>query len=307
MEETQQKIILGTEVCINFDEQNFEDDFGIQRYECSHLFVPENCRKDCRKILTNEVIEEIRDEIRNAKASNDNKVVVGFFQTKKNTIKSRERIIKQISCSVFNGSDGACIYETNRQQDAESFSNELSEFIELTGNLDKYMVFEMESNDLRKKLDISIKNGLRNFIMIAGKYDDNDLWADIMLKIRKEEGKAIAIFSKRLHRITKKSYMQQGIDNGATIVCHGKFVGGSDDSGKERVNLYLDNTDMIFKLKSNLPLTNTLISNSVFNDLMDINEGHIENEYHLSRLSALHEGSIYCDTHKRVVIINTSN
>jgi len=228
---------------------------------------------------------------------------VGFFQTKKNTPKTIEIVKKQMSCGKFEGSDGVCIYETDIQQEPESFSKELLELIKFTEDFEKYMVFEIESIKIKEKLKSALDNGIRNFILIAGKYKENDLWIDFVDMVRAEEGKTIIILPVRMHRITKKAYLQQAIDSGTNIVCHGKFSGGGDGK-KERVNLYLDYTDMTFKKKEDLPDTNTLKENDLFSNLMDIHESNLENEYHLSRLSALSEGSRYAVTHKRVVILD---
>ncbi len=299
---TQQEVIFDTEVCKNKDEQDFEDDFGIEGYECSHFFVPENCRKESRKHLTDDTINEIKNDFVYAKASNSDKIVIGFFQTKKNTPKTIDVVKKQMSCGIFEGSDGVCIYETNIQQEPESFNEELFGLIEFTENFEKYMVFEIESIRIKEKLGIAINNGIRNFILIAGRYQDNDLWTDFVDIVRAEKGKVGIILPVRMHKTTKKAYMQQAIDSGANIVCHGKFSGGGDGK-KERINLYLDNTDMTFKKKENLPNTNTIKSNNLFSNLIDTNENNIKKEYHISRLSALPEGSMYANTHKRTIIL----
>lgn len=237
-----------------------------------------------------------------AKASNLDKIVIGFFQTKKDTQKTMDIIKKQMSCGMFEDSDGVCMYETNIQQKPRKFGKELFKLIEFTGDFEKYMVFEIESVKLKEKLKIALDSGIRNFILIAGKYKDNDLWIDFVDMVRAEEGKVIIILPTRMHSTTKKAYMQQAIDSGANIVCHGKFTGGGD-AKKERINLYLDNKDMTFKKKEDLPNTNTVKDNPLFGNLMDANEDNKDKEYHISRLSALPEGSIYADTHKRTIIL----
>lgn len=299
---TQEEITFETEVCKNKDEQDFEDDFGIEGYECSHFFVPENCRKESRKHLTDDVINEIKNDFVEAKASNSEKIVIGFFQTKKDTPKTMGVIKKRMSCGIFEGSDGVCMYETNIKQEPETFNVELPKLIKFAKDFEKYMVFEIESIKLREKLEIALNSGIRNFILIAGKYEDNDLWTDFVDRVRAEKGKVIIILSARMHRTTKKAYMQQAIDSGANIVCHGKFSGGGDEK-KERINLYLDNNDMTFKKKEDVPDTNTIIGNPLFSNLMDANESDKDKEYHISRLSALPEGSIYANTHKRTIIL----
>ena len=221
----QKEIVLNTEICKNQDEVKFEEEFGTNEYTCSHIFVIENCRKKGRKILTTALIDIIQDEIASMKNKYSEATVIGFFQKKKNTLKSKETIKNQIACSVFDGSEGACIYETNIQQEPETFDLELHEFIEMTGNLDKYMVFEMESNKIREKLDFALKKGITNFILIAGKYSDKDLWFDLVDKVATVKGKTIIILPARMHVITKKSYMEQAINSGATIVCHGMIYG----------------------------------------------------------------------------------
>jgi hypothetical protein len=300
------EIVFETEICKNCDELKAEEDFGITEFECSHIFVPENCRKDTRKRLTKEVIEDIQTEIAEIKAKDKNKIVIGFFQTKKNIPKTTDRIEKQILCSCFDGSDGACIYETNIQQEPNTFLNELQEFVKLTGNLDKYLVFEIESNKLREKLELSIKEGLSNFILIAGKYSDNDLWIDLVDRIRAERNGMIAIIlPKRMHKTTKKAYAEQAINSGANIVCHGKFSGGGSNE-KPRINLFLDSNDMIYKEPAVLPTTSLLKSNNDFSRLLIENKGNLNKEYSLSRVSALRESKLYSDTHKRTIVLNTS-
>jgi hypothetical protein len=98
--------------------------------------------------------------------------------------------------------------------------------------------------------------------------------------------------------------MEQAIINGASIVCHGMLFGGGDKPDDRKI-LFLDCKDMFYKLKSQLPQSNILISENIFSDLADMYESNLDMEYNLSRICALREGSIFCDAHKRTIILET--
>jgi len=296
------EITFETEICKNRDEDSFEDEFGIASYDCSHLFAVEGCKKNSRKVLDEDAISEIKQEFIDFKNKYQDKVVIGIFQTKKGIVKSWEQVVNQTKCNMFDGSDGVCIYETSPQQSSMSFSSELNSMLDLTEEFSRYMVFEMESENLREKTEISLSAGIRNFVLIAGNYADNDLWIDLVDRIRAEEGKVAIVLPARMHRVTKKSYMEQAISSGANFVCHGVFSGGSSSS-KERVHRFLDCIDMVYKEINLLPSENVLMSDSQFSGLIST-ERNDTKKYHLGRVSALREGSVYSESHKRTIVLS---
>lgn len=265
------------------------------------ILIIEACRKKERKVLTNLHIPEVQIEIKNMKAKYPNKRVIWIEQFKKSMKKTTGQIEVAIKCSTFNGSEVACLYESDPQQSLDSLILELPKMIELSNGYERFFVIEIESEQIREKVHTLIESGIKNFIFMSGAYNDSDLWYDILTKVRISGGEAIAVILKRMHSTTKKSYMERAIVNGATLVIHGALYGGGKKK-ENRVNLFLDSNDLVYKNVADLPKNSSIYSINFNKKLIEV-ENNLDSQYQISRLAALKEGQTFCDTHKLVVIV----
>jgi hypothetical protein len=291
---------IETDHAINQVELKFLRDLGLD-VDSEYIFHAEQLRKRDRQDLSDGAIESIQNDVAQIKSENKSSKVISLIQFPKGIKKTFERVEKAMRCSMFNGTDGICIYETYSKQSSIDFSEELDDLLRISGEGNKYLVLEMDGEDVRQKLASALKRGLKNFIFIAGAYKDNDLWIDLIEKIRKEKGKSFVVFLKRMHIITKKAYITQAVTIGANLVVHGMFVGRKT---KNRKNYYMD-TDGFYKEKS--ALSNNAVVNRDQN-LKRISEGFAENSeegYPISRVCSLKEGKLYCKAMRRKISSDT--
>lgn len=296
------EIILQTELCHSKQEVDFTNNFGITEIKGSHIFVIEPCRKKERRQLTENVAEIVQNEATDLKTRYKDKIVLALVQFKKGITKTKEQVKMAMKCSLYDGSDGACLYETNPLQNLKKLTEEVSEFLEMTKKHEKYFVIEMDGEDVLEKVNFLLSKGIKNFILIAGDYKNQELWRRVIVSsILRENGEAMVLLPKRMHPVTKKSYIEMMVDFGATIVVHGMAFGGGENTG----NKFLDSIDMFYKNKLDLPKTHSLIANTTFSDLADVYERNPQKEYELSRVCSLSEGRIFCDANRRTIIIET--
>lgn len=294
------EIQLQTEIGINHSEVSYAEGIDVP-IESSNIFLIEGFRKKERRNINENIIDSFQENLKDLKKGYPEKTILGILQFKKGITKTKEQITNAIKCTLFDGSDGVCIYETNPHQDFESLNQEVNEYLNMARDKQKYFVLEMDGEDLLEKINLLLHKNISNFVLIAGAYNDEDLWRQSIESILKKKGKSIVVFPKRMHPTTKKSYMEKAITYGANVVVHGALFGGSSE--QEKKNLFLDSNDMIYKEIEMLPKTNMVFSNEALVNFLG-QYGKIHDwEYRASRISSLMEGTIFCEANKRTIIL----
>jgi len=297
------EITIETIHAINDKELGFLRNLGLdEKFE--YIFFIEPMRKKNRQELPEGAIEGIQDEISQIKSENKQSKVISFVQFIKGSKRTLDKVERAMRCSMFDGSDGVCIYETFPKQSYEDFSEELDGFLEVSGDAEKYLVLEIDGNQVREKLLIAFSKGLKNIIFVAGAYKDNDLWIDLIEKIRKENGKSFVVFLKRMHSFTKEAYIVKAITIGSNVIVHGSFTGRNSE---EKKNYYLDRSDGKYKLKTFLPETSVLYTNENLKKLSKSFNNNSDEETALSRVCSLIEGKSLCMEKRRKITLNTEN
>jgi len=294
------EIILETELCFNKQEVDFANGLGITEIPSSHLFVIENCRKKERRNLNEDFVELVQEDIGKLKSKYPKKKVLGLVQFKKGMTKTNNQIEIAMKCSIFNGSDGACLYEKNPLQNFEELKTDLPNLLRITKNHERYFVIEMDGEDVLEKVNLVLQNKVKNFILIAGDYNNDTLWRQVIIStILANSGKAIVVLPARMNTRTGKSFIEKVETYGATIVVHGMPFGG----GKPKEVKYLDRTDMFYKGSSSLPITHSLKTDSEFRSLFSTYKGVKQSEYELSRICSLVEGRLFCEANRRTIVV----
>lgn len=297
----QKEILVETSHAINHKEKEFFEGLGLE-ISSDYLFFVEPMLKKDRKILTEGAVEGIQEEVAEIKNNNKESKVITFVQFIKGSKRNIEQIEMAMRCNMFDGSDGVCIYETYPKQSEKDFSEEIDGFIEVTGDLDKYLVIEIDGNEALEKLVSALGKGLRKIVLVAGAYKNNILWIQMLEKIRKANAKSFIVFLKRMNPHTKEAYIPRGVKFSADVLVHGFFHGRKP---KKRVNYYFDKSDGFYKDKSALPLTAVIFSDKKLNKLSkQFKENSIE-EYPLSRVCSIEEGRLYCKEHIRKLVLDT--
>lgn len=293
-------LILETEVCHNSWEVGRSEFLGINEIPGSHIFVVENCRKKERRNLDERFVELMKDDIGKLKNKYPDKKILGVIQFKKGMPKTIEQIENAVKCGIFDNSDGACIYDKNPQQSLEEFKDDLPSLLKLTEGVERYCVLEMDGADVLEKVNLALENEIRNFILIAGDYNNETLWRQVIVSsILSNRGTATVLLPVRMNTTTGKSFIEKAQIYGATIVVHGMPFGG----GKAGDVKYLDQSDMIYKIASTLPTSHLLRTNSLFSDLFDTYEGVKIKEYELSRICSLYEARLFCEANRRQIVV----
>jgi hypothetical protein len=295
------EIELETEICYNNKEDDIAEGLGILEISGSHLFVIENCRKKERKNLTNELAETIQGEVIIKKNKYPDKIVISVIQFKKGITKTDEQIESAIKCNLFEGSDGVCLYENNPLAGVGELENKLPELIDKAEGYEIYFVIEMDGEEVLDKINLLLETGIRNFILIAGNYSNDNLWRQVIVSsILREKGKAIVLLPARMNTKTKKSFITHATNYGATIVVHGIPFGGGESETK-----FLDKIDMLYKNKNSLPETHSIRTNIIFSDLADTFIANSRREYEFSKICSLAEAKLFCEVNRRQIIIDT--
>jgi hypothetical protein len=295
------EITLETEVCYNHQEDDLAEKIGISEVSGSHFFVIENCRRKERRNLNDELAERIQEEVAVKKSKYPNKIVLNIIQFKKGLTKTDEQIQSAIKCNLFEGSDGVCLYEHNPLADVKELSKKLPEMIDKSEGNEIYFVLEMDGEDVLEKVNLLLETGIRNFILIAGNYSDENLWRQVIVSsIIRENGKAIVLLPARMNTKSKKSFIEHATIYGATIVVHGLPFGGGSSETK-----FLDKSDMIYKNKNSLPETHSIKTNPVFSSLADTFVANSRNEYEFSKVCSLTEAKLFCEANRRQITIDT--
>jgi len=293
--------IIETYHAINHKELEFYKQLGLD-VDSDFIFFTEPLLKRDRKGLPEGAVDSIQDEVGEIKSENKDSKVLAFVQFPKGSKRELDNVERAMRCSMFDGSDGVLIYETYPKQTSEDFSEELEGFLEASGEAEKYLVLEIDAPYVKEKLAIGLNKGLRNIILIAGAYKDNDLWIDLLEKIRKENAKSFVVFLKRLNARTKEAYMTRAVTYGADVIVHGAFMGRKP---KKRVNYYFDKSDGFYKEKSALPQTSVLFTNKELKKLSEEFQNNTIEEYPLSRVCSVEEGRLFCAENKRKITLET--
>jgi len=297
-----QKLIITTKIAMSNKELNCLDSFNINHSLETPVFFSEPIKTKGRIGLDEDVIKEVRDKVKLLKAKHPTKKIIQFFQFTKNGVKSLEEIELATRCNIFEGSDGVCLYETNPEQSPDDFSKQVDILLEVSGDAEKYFVLEMSSIDVGEKLDIILGKGIKNIILMSGEYQNKDLWIDLTMKIRKEQGTSIVVCRQRMHKTTKLSYMKYAIDVGSDFVVHG-YLSGRENKNKTRINLFLDYKDMTYKPKKDLSTNSFLLEDENVVTISNVLTENSEREYELSRVCAIVDGQSFCNSHKRTIIL----
>jgi len=266
-----------------------------------YIFLPEPLAKKDRKDFSEDCIEIIQEDWMNVKGNYSDSNVIGIIQfPRKRRVRDIDKIERAVRCSLYDGSDGVCLYESDLNQDEVKFSEEVEGFLLVVGDTEKYLILDMETKEPRKKLEIALLKGIKNIILFAGAYRDAGLWEDLIMNIRASEGKSFIMLPRNMNTWTKKSYIEIAQIFGADFVFQGFMYGGG--KGKKK-NYFLDKSDMTFKKKSELPATALVFSDEHFRNFERQFQESSDEETSLSRVCSFKEAELYCRENRRTIIL----
>ena len=297
-QEKNEKMNNKTRIMFNNLEAGFKDDFNIEyEKEPEYIFFIENCRRKERKNLDKDLIRTVKKDINFWKAKYTKSKIIHLFQFKKGLLKTKEQIKITMDCQAVENSDGICFYEESIAQDSNEFKKQILEFLKFKPEIVKYAVLEIEAEDLAEKLATALNNGLNNFILIGGDYENNDLWITITSSIREAGGKSIMLLPARMHKTTKESYIKKALLFRFDYVVHGMPYGGQGKK-KDRTILFLDKTDLIYReLKE--------IKDDELKKLVAEKCSGKQEQYELSRVLAVDVADTFAETYEPAKVIKT--
>lgn len=272
-----------TKVVPNNLEMSYAEELGkVSAPVPDQIFIVESfIRKNLRSLDKN-VVPEVQKEIsfwlKKYPASN----VLHVFQFPKGTRKTEAEMAFALQCQLVKGGKGVCFYEHDPRQDGVAFENQLTVFEKQTKDVAKYVVLEMEAKDLAEKIAVALARGLKDFILVAGEYDNITLWASIVNKVQKEGGTVGVLFPTRMHRVTNESYLKKGIAAQADYIFHGRRKPWK--AGKVR---YLDAADLVYKLGKDIA------DDDLTNQLATMPK---KKHYKLSRVLAIDAANLFAKT-----------
>jgi len=285
-----------TKVVLNNLEMSYAEDLNSPdsfEPKPEYIFFVEDFRRKARKKLNEAVIPEIKKEITFWINKHPSTKIIHIFQFKKGTIKTEKQMEIALECQNVDGSKGICFYEQNPKQKYQQLETQLNTFIEKIKGKDKYVVLEIEAEEVSEKVGIALSKGIKNFIFIGGAYDNSDLWINkVINKIHKERGEVAILFPARMHTTTRESYFKKGIQFGADFVFHGKRGGG-----EVKKILYLDEQDLIYKEIEEID------DEALKEKLKNLPTTY--EKYKLSRIFAINKANLFAKTYAKSIVIET--
>ncbi|MFH1840271.1 MAG: hypothetical protein ABH849_03920 [Nanoarchaeota archaeon] len=287
-----------TKVVFNNLEEGFKDDFNVEyEKESDYIFFVENCRKKERKNIDKDLIPLIKKDINFWKNKRPKTKVIHFLQFKKGLAKTKEQLDILTKGQVIENPDGICFYEEFPGQNKDKFDDQLNEFVEFKPEIEKYIVLEIESEDIVEKVVLALSKGSKKFILIGGDYKNLDLWTTLTSSIREVNGETIMLLPARMHNRNKESYIKKAIEFGIDYVVHGSpFGGGNKD--KERVILFLDKKDLTYK---KIEKIDDLELKKMIKDTCSSKQ----DQYKLSRILAVDVANVFSKTYAPNKVVNT--
>jgi len=287
-----------TEILFNHQEAGFKDDFNIKyEKEPEYIIFVENCRRKERKNLDSELIDGIKEEINFWKDKYSSSKILHVFQFKKGLLKTKEQIEITKKCQDVENADGICFYEESKDQEISDFKKQLLNFLEFKLTIEKYIVLEIESEDIAEKITFALSKGLRKFILIGGEYGNNDLWITLTSSIKEIGGETIMLLPARMHRITKESYIKKALLFGVDYAIHGMPYGGLGKK-KDRIILFLDKKDLTYKELNK-------IKDKELKEMISEKGSSKQKQYELSRVLAIGVANAFAQTYRPKEIIKT--
>jgi len=291
-----QKFENKTEVVYNNQEAGFKEDFNIKyEKEPKYIFFVENCRKKERKNLDKDIVDGVKEEIKFWKNKYSSSKILHIFQFKKGLLKTKEQIEITKKCQDVENADGICFYEEFKDQEKLNFKNQLLDFLKFKPEIEKYIVLEIESEDIAEKIVFALSKGLKKFIFVGGEYNNNDLWITLTSAIKESQGETIMLLPARLHKTTKESYIKKALLFKVNYVVHGMPYGGPIKN-KERIIRFLDKKDLIYKEIDE-------IQDKELREIIREKCSNKQEQYELSRVLAIDVANTFSKTYRTNEII----
>ena len=165
-------------------------------------------------LLKDEETEKITIGFDNYQNSYRDSYVLNYFQFNKGHRKTDEqmRVIEESQSS--SNSPAFLFYEKDMETDEGVYSEMLQDIQEKI-DTEIWAVLEIESERIAEKIGIALGLGIKNFIVRAGKYNDEYLWStQVVAKIQQSEGMIIVALPRRHTRGNSfiKDFFRLGVD-----------------------------------------------------------------------------------------------
>lgn len=158
-----------------------------------------------------------------------NSEVINLFQLNKGERKTARELEVIHESQISSNSMGFTFQEETRRQNVALFSQQLNNIIPRVNDKKIYVVLEIESKNIRQKIDYALSVGIRNFILRGGKWNNQRLWVEITSKIYRERGITFVSLPKRMRSTDKMSYIKLAFQFGADYVFHEVMTGHEID------------------------------------------------------------------------------
>ena len=145
-------------------------------------------------------------EFDNYQNSYQDSYVLNYAQFPKTHKKSDEEMEVLEESQLSSNSPAVLFYEQDKDTDEGTLAQNLSK---LQGKTDKeiWVVLEAESKRVIEKIEIALSLGVKNFILRAGKYDNEYFWnTQVIGNIQENGGTIIVALPRKRH--VKNSYMK---------------------------------------------------------------------------------------------------
>jgi len=216
--------LIDRTVFSNYPELNYAESVNITSSKHpSRIFIPDNFSKkkernrDDLKQLPEILVKNIIKRNKEAKNKYPKSEIITFLQFGKGNRLTDEQL--QRVSKAEEGADVNLLYERDRRQSSEDYEDQLNSF---QSKKKKGVVFEAESKEIEEKIIKVYNYGIRDFYIIAGKYNDLEWWrSNILTPVIQSEGRLTVVLLKRYDNKNRRSYITPMLDCGAQYIVHG--------------------------------------------------------------------------------------
>lgn len=287
LEEIQLPVYTGVVVPNDREYKHAEDTGTINLLNLSFIIKVERYTEDTRRALATARVENLATLFNEYQDEHIDSEVINLFQLRKGARKTARELEVMHESQRISSSVGFTFQEETSRQDNIMFSQQLDDIIPKTNGKEIYVALEIESKQIRKKIDYALSKNIKRFILRGGKWNNPRLWVGIISKIHKEKGIAFVSLPKRMRNDNRASFIKTAFEFGADYVFHEVMTGWQV---KEILHL---TSDYVYVP---MPLNVALI------DYTDMIEEEItENQhYAFSRVRAINIANSFVETIERI-------
>ena len=211
-----EKIILANDTEINYAKQNGLND----SLNLSLIPLVKRVTNKTRINLKNNS-QKLINEINGFIDKHSDSKIIFFSQFNKGDIRAKEELEIIGKIQQKSNLDTFVFQESDEKNTLEDFRKEFKKSEKFSNEKEVFVVLDIKSKSVEDKVDYLLINGVKNFILRGGEYDNIRKWVEIRESIHKLSGDLIISVYRRWDK-DKVSYFKYALSLGCDYTFHEK-------------------------------------------------------------------------------------